>query len=935
MFKVRIITIMLVSVLIFSIPALGKYGGGQGTEAEPYLIYDPNQMIAIGADPNDWDEHFKLMADINLALAEPNVFTTALIAPDTSSSIFFQGTPFTGVFDGADHVILNLTIDTAGTDNWYLSLFGQVSGENAQVKNLGMENVSITGGTGSLCLSGLCGINYGTFTNCYTTGSVSGYRILGGLCGDNSGGTISQCYTNGSVTGGDSSRFLGGLCGVSDGTISDCYSEGSVSGDSRLGGLCGTNEGTISNSYSEGLVIGEVLLGGLCGINYGTFTNCYATGSVNGNQYLGGLCGRNKGTISNCSATGYVTGGAGSSNLGGLCAENSVGSTISNCYATGYVTGGAGSSDFGGLLGYNGGSIGNCYATGLITGEVDSEDLGGLCGENSVGSTISNCYATGPVTGGAGSSDLGGLVGYNGGIIGNCYATGLITWGVDSEDLGGLCGVNTAIVYHSFWDKLTSKITTSDGGIGKTTAEMMDIDNYVGWGDNIWTIDDGIDYPHLIWENQPGVPMIDSPRIYSGGSGNPNDPYLIAEPNDLFELGIYSADGDKHYKLVNNIDMSGFVFDTRLIPIFSGVFDGDGYTINSLTIDTLGAGNDYLGLFGNIIGQAQVLNLDLANVSITGGSDSGEVGSLCGRNGGTIINCYAIGSVTGGTNSYNLGGLCGWNRSTMTNCYSTGSVTGRGAVGGLCGENNGTISNSFSEGSASGVYRVGGLCGRNYYGTINSCYATGSVTGDNSLGGLCGQNNYKVINCYSEGSVIGGVDSDDIGGLCGWNFSTISNCYSIGSVSGTGSSKGGLCGSNSGTISECFWDIETSGTTDGVGNMDPDPSGVIGKTTAEMITLLTFTTAGWDFMGETDNGIDDIWQLCIDGLDYPRLVWQFGPANFVHPGRVDNYDLFVLMNDWLSENSRCCDIFPAPTPDGIVNILDFTEFSQHWLEGSP
>ena len=56
-------------------------------------------------------------------------------------------------------------------------------------------------------------------------------------------------------------------------------------------------------------------------------------------------------------------------------------------------------------------------------------------------------------------------------------------------------------------------------------------------------------------------------------------------------------------------------------------------------------------------------------------------------------------------------------------------------------------------------------------------------------------------------------------------------------------------------------------------------------------------------------------------------------ADFVHPGRVDNYDLFVLTNDWLAEDSRCCDISPAPTPDGIVNILDFAEFSRHWLEG--
>jgi hypothetical protein len=48
------------------LPAQAKYGGGTGEPNDPYLIYTAEQMNAIGADPNDWDEHFKLMADIDL-----------------------------------------------------------------------------------------------------------------------------------------------------------------------------------------------------------------------------------------------------------------------------------------------------------------------------------------------------------------------------------------------------------------------------------------------------------------------------------------------------------------------------------------------------------------------------------------------------------------------------------------------------------------------------------------------------------------------------------------------------------------------------------------------------------------------------------------------------------------------------------------------------
>ncbi len=59
---------------------------------------------------------------------------------------------------------------------------------------------------------------------------------------------------------------------------------------------------------------------------------------------------------------------------------------------------------------------------------------------------------------------------------------------------------------------------------------------------------------------------------------------------------------------------------------------------------------------------------------------------------------------------------------------------------------------------------------------------------------------------------------------------------------------------------------------DGVGNQDPEPAGVIGKTTAQMQTLSTFVDAGWDFAGETVNGIEDLW--FIPQGDYPHLWWE-------------------------------------------------------------
>jgi len=66
----------------------------------------------------------------------------------------------------------------------------------------------------------------------------------------------------------------------------------------------------------------------------------------------------------------------------------------------------------------------------------------------------------------------------------------------------------------SFWDLETSGLVTSDGGIGKTTAEMQTAATFLeaGWDfvdetengtENIWWILEGQDYPRLWWELIP------------------------------------------------------------------------------------------------------------------------------------------------------------------------------------------------------------------------------------------------------------------------------------------------------------------------------------------------------------------------------------------------------------------------------------------------
>jgi hypothetical protein len=161
--------------------AQAKYGGGTGEPNDPYQIWDANHMQAIGADANDWDKHFKLMADMDLG-----GFT------GTSFNIIgtYWRNPFTGVFDGNGRTISNFTYISTGTS--YIGLFGYVGG---LIKDLGLIDPNVDAGTehdvGSLV--GLL-IN-GTVTNCYIEGgSVVGLYIVGGLVGGNYYGTITDSY---------------------------------------------------------------------------------------------------------------------------------------------------------------------------------------------------------------------------------------------------------------------------------------------------------------------------------------------------------------------------------------------------------------------------------------------------------------------------------------------------------------------------------------------------------------------------------------------------------------------------------------------------------------------------------------------------------------------------------------------------------------------
>ena len=462
----KVVVLVIVGLCVNTALALD----GSGTQEDPWRIKSLEDFNDFAADANYWDDYTRLETDVNLAGL---TYTTAVIAPDINNANYdFDGTPFTGIFDGNDHKIIDLTIN--GGSNKYLGLFGYI-GYDSEVKNLGIEGGFING---EFCVGGIVGHSYyGSVSNCYYTGDVNGsYEYVGGLVGYVEDGNVSNCYSAGTVSG-DYLR-VGGIVGINrNGSISDCYTTSDVSGVYAVGGLVGVNSGIgiISNCNSTNSVSGQTDVGGLVGSNYGSVYFCYSKGDVNGTgTWVGGLIGDNDGNVYHCYSTGFVS-------------------------AKLFV---------GGLMGYNNGSVSHCYSTGDVNG-VDA--VGGLMGGVEENGNVSNCYSTGDVNG---DTSVGGLIGDNkDGIISNCYSVGDVN-GV--EYVGGLIGTNlmdinfNSSISNCFWDTDTQThgVIESIGGnagtvinvLGLPTAQMQTISTFtdVDWDFiNVWNIGENQTYPYL------------------------------------------------------------------------------------------------------------------------------------------------------------------------------------------------------------------------------------------------------------------------------------------------------------------------------------------------------------------------------------------------------------------------------------------------------
>ena len=213
---------------------------------------DDNAATRMGC-PSGNCVGYELTADINLT-------TIANWTPIGNAT-----TAYSGDFKGNGFTISNLTISATANG---AGLFGSATAasriESVGVINANVTNTNATGFTGALV-----GYSRGLVVGCWSSGSVTGVRVVGGLVGwSNNANAITTSYSTASATGtgtGTSSDHIGGLigacqsCGVTNSYATGVVTRGATSTATSIGGLMGsggTSAGT--DSYYDTTTTGCV-----------------------------------------------------------------------------------------------------------------------------------------------------------------------------------------------------------------------------------------------------------------------------------------------------------------------------------------------------------------------------------------------------------------------------------------------------------------------------------------------------------------------------------------------------------------------------------------------------------------------------------------------------------------------------------------------------
>lgn len=706
--------------------------------------------------------------------------------------------------------------------------------------------------------------------NCINYAAVTGAaQNTGGVVGGNHG-EIDNCHNYGTVTCTGT---------VSDTTLDnvDALRIGGIVGRSLCSGVI-----TNCNNYGE-IITSARRVGGIVGGNNSDVTNCHNTGNISAIGYSAGVVGYTQGneyldeyelTISECSNSVALSGATRVAGILGGSASNVHSTHIIKCWNTGNISGTG--QGVGGIAGdLYGGNITNCYNTADISSTA--ERCGGIVGLAS-GTDIETCYNTGDVT--STSKAFGGIAGYmsSASSAKYCYHVGATIIGTGSTSYNnsgviiGNANITTAATIDNCYYITQSTTSSLLPEIGN--SESSYVTNVASCANVSALNSSALVSSGYFTAGSPSthyLPSVMGENIYYEGDNNVDD---IENLNYVVEDGtyyIYTGKGLAAFrdavnnevdntgssllnaKLMNDIDISSYksvvtiftykdvsnseVVDgssiTGWMPIgldksqnlgsigYSGTFDGGGYTISGLYINTAW---QKIGLFGTLVTSATVKNVILDSPEVISSSFRASIlAGAANSSSATIEGCKVInGSLTG---TYSFGGIVAYCSSVVIrDCSFNGTISSSNssnyAVGGICGLVTGTtvversyVSGTISAKSNNGVGGIAGQCTGSI--TISECYNAASISGSYNVGGIVGSASYTyasrpitINGCYNSGEVNQSTTSTlykgTVGGIVGYFSSTestsslsISGCYNVGALADNWSSTdlGGILGS--------------------------------------------------------------------------------------------------------------------------------------------
>ena len=310
--------------------------------------------------------------------------------------------------------------------------------------------------------------------------------------------------------------------------------------------------------------------------------------------------------------------------------------------------------------------------------------------------------------------------------------------------------------------------------------------------------------------------------VFAATLGTEQNPYEISTATQLKAINNNLS---ACYKLTANIDLNGEDFTplgNAESGTFSGIFDGNGFTISNLNVFS----GKFAGLFG--CNEGTIKNVKLSGIYVYG---TRYIGGVVGQNTtlGSVFNCsVSSGDIEAddGINEIYAGGIIGYNEGFVEGTFSNNAnlkinnESSLAVAGGIIGKNNSVYSvnitdstntGNVSASSSSSSSYSGGFVGNNDNGaiTISNSTNTGNVSASSSSsssysGGFVGNNDNGAItisNSTNTGNVSDSNSSSGYsGGFVGYNSGilTITDCTNTGNVSslGGGTYSGGFIGYN-------------------------------------------------------------------------------------------------------------------------------------------